>query len=113
MTASAQPQDFVTVINIMTVQPGTHDAVAKLQLDLVENVKRDWPGFIAQTTLISTDGTKVATIERWRTQADVYAIANDAGLLEYRRQIQHYAELAPALYEIVGDSQSPLHRSEQ
>ena len=99
-------QNVVTVINIISVQPGKQETVAALQLELVEKVKRGWPGFISQQTLTSTDGTKVATIERWRTQEDLLAITTDPGLLEYRHKIQQYAEIAPAMYKVIGESQS-------
>ena len=106
MAKSIDNQDGVTVINIITVQPGKQETVATLQLEAVEKVKQGWPGFVSQQTLSSTDGTKVATIERWRTQEDLLAIVKDPSLLEYRSKIQQYAELAPAMYKVIGDSQS-------
>ena len=106
MLKSVDNPGVVTVINIMAVQPGKQERVATLQLELVEKVKQSWPGFISQQTLISTDGTKVATIERWRTQEDLLAITKNPSLLEYRSQIQQYAELAPAIYQVIGEKQS-------
>ncbi|MEV7091190.1 antibiotic biosynthesis monooxygenase [Streptomyces sp. NPDC093085] len=96
--------DRVWVINTITVQPGKAQIVADLQVELVDEVKKDWPGFISQHTLIALDGSHVATVEAWADFATLKAIVEDERLLEYRARIAEHATLAPVPYKVVGDT---------
>lgn len=105
--APAEPTS-ITVINTITLRtPNRQALVADLQAELAQDVKQHAPGFVSQQTLVSVDGTQVATIERWASMQELLAVTRDPRLLAYRERIQQHADLAPVSFHLHHD----LHRS--
>ncbi|NEN75037.1 hypothetical protein F9B74_01685 [Pelistega sp. NLN82] len=106
VSAFAQSSDqMVWVINTFTMNEGENpETVANLQLELVQNVKMKWSGFISQQTLISQDKKTVSTIEVYNNFDTLKAIASNETLVEYRHKIQQYAQMNPVVYQLVGSS---------
>ncbi|WP_159991963.1 hypothetical protein [Pelistega ratti] len=106
VSAFAQSSDqMVWVINTFTMNEGENpETVANLQLELVQNVKMKWNGFISQQTLISQDKKTVSTIEVYNNFDTLKAIASNEKLVEYRHKIQQYAQMNPVVYQLVGSS---------
>lgn len=102
-TLSANSQQ-VWVINTIAAKEGQAEAIAALQLELVEKVKAGWPGFISQQTLVSRDGRTVTTIEVWNDFDTLKAIAESPRLIEYRQRIQQLGTLSPVLYRLAGST---------
>ncbi len=60
---AANTGERVWVINTFTMKAGEKpETVADLQLELVEKIKKPWPGFVSQQTLISQDGKTVSAL---------------------------------------------------
>lgn len=95
----------VWVINTLTLNPGEKpEVVAGLQLELVDKLKKNWPGFISQETLISKDGRTVTTVEAYENFEALKAIAEDSRLVEYRKRIQQHATMSPVVYGLGGST---------
>ena len=89
----------VWVVNTITLKDASKaQSVADLQLELVDKVKRTWPGFVSQQTLVAQDGKTVTTVEAWVNFETLKAITADARLLAYRARIEELATLSPILY---------------
>jgi Antibiotic biosynthesis monooxygenase len=103
----AQPTP-ITVINTITLRtPNQQALVADLQVELAQDVKQHAPGFVSQQTLISVDGTQVATIEHWASMQELLAVTRDPRLVAYRERIQQHADLAPVPFHLHHDLHSP------
>lgn len=97
----------VIAINVIRVAPSNQKVVANLQLELVEKIKRSWPGFLSQKTLVAADGTKVTTVEEYASMDSLLAIVHDAGLLAYRQKIVDAGgSMDAAVYKQWGDAKA-------
>lgn len=98
-------QQQVWVVNTFTMKTEHEpEVVANLQLELVRNVKANWPGFISQQTLISQDRRIVRTIEVWSDMNALKTIASDPQLVAYRNRILEHADMQPIVHKLYGST---------
>lgn len=94
-------QEFLTVINVFTVDPADQQQLLELLAGATETSVRHSRGFVSASLHRSLDGTKVTMYAQWRTVADYQAMREDPAPLPYFRQALAIAKFDPGIYEVV------------
>jgi quinol monooxygenase YgiN len=98
-------EGYATFINTFRCRPANQPEVVQINVDIVEQVAKTFPGFISASVHRSTDGTRVINYLQWETpghlaamqrSAEFQAIAGRfAGLIEFEPhecEVAHVAE---------------------
>lgn len=93
----------VTFVNILEVEEGKQDEVAKILQDATDTVISKRPGFVSVTLLASKDGKRIVNVARWASAADVQATQNDPAAAELGKKLAGLAKPVPGIYDIVGE----------
>jgi quinol monooxygenase YgiN len=100
MTTISKDNQFVTLINVFTVEPDKQQQLVDLLIDATDVAMRHLPGFISANIHRSLDGTKVANYAQWRSVEDYQAIFKNPTVLPHMQQAAAIAKFEHALYEV-------------
>lgn len=92
---------YATFINTFRCAPENQDTVVQLNVAIVEQVAREFPGFVSATAQRSLDGIRVINDLQWRTAADLAAMQRSAQFQEVARGFAGLIEFDPHEVEIV------------
>lgn len=90
-----------TFINTFRCAPENQDTVVQLNVDIVDRVARESPGFVSATVHRSLDGTRVINYLQWRSAADLAAMQRSAQFQEIARGFAGLIEFDPHQVEIM------------
>jgi quinol monooxygenase YgiN len=75
--------------------PEDQDTVVQVNVDIVERVARESPGFVSATVHRSLDGTRVINYLQWQTAADLASMQRSAQFQEIARGFAGLIEFDP------------------
>jgi quinol monooxygenase YgiN len=101
MTTITKGAEFITLINVFTVDPINQQQLIDLLVEATEVSVRSKPGFISSSLHKSLDGSKVTMYAQWRSAKDYHAMREDPAPLPYLQQALSIAKFEPGIYEVV------------
>ena len=69
-----QSETEITLVNLFTVKPEKQQSAATKVAEIYRTIVSQQPGFIAAKIHTSLDGTRVAAIAQWNSEADLEAM---------------------------------------
>jgi quinol monooxygenase YgiN len=101
MTMIAENTEFVTLINVFTVEPSNQHELLALLAKATDTSVRGIPGFISASLHRSTDGSKVAMYAQWQSVEHYQAMRSNPIASPYLEQALAIAKFEPGMYEVV------------
>ena len=101
MTTISADNNFLTLINIFTVDPSNQLKLVDLLMLATESSVCKATGFISSSLHRSIDGTKVTMYAQWRSMEDYQAMRNNPEASPYLQQALEIAKFEPGMYEVV------------
>jgi heme-degrading monooxygenase HmoA len=101
MTAISKEANFLTLINVFTVEPINQQKLVNLLTLATENTVRKVAGFISSSLHRSIDGTKVAMYAQWKSIEDYQNMRNNSTASPYLEEALKIAKFDPGMYEVV------------
>jgi len=93
--------DYVTLINVFTVEPKDQDRLVDMLVEATGAVMRDIPGFISANIHKSADGVRVANYAQWRSAEDFQAMLKNPQAQAHMAPIGEFASFDAHLYSVV------------
>jgi len=100
MTTISKESNYLTLINIFTVDPGNQQKLVDLLEQATETVRKV-PGFVSSSLHRSLDGTKVTMYAQWRSMEDYNAMRSNPAAAPFLQQALEIARFEPGMYEVV------------
>lgn len=101
MTTISKEANFLTLINIFTVDPVNQQKLVDLLTLATESSVRKVRGFISSSLHRSIDGTKVTMYAQWRSIEDYQNMRNNSTTSPYLEEALKIAKFDPGMYEVV------------
>ena len=101
MTTISKEANFLTLINIFTVDPTNQQTLLNLLTLATNSSVRKVPGFISSSLHRSIDGTKVTMYAQWRSIEDYQKMRNNSSVSPYLDEALKIAKFEPGMYEVV------------
>lgn len=101
MTKIAKESNFLTLINVFTVEPTNQQKLVDLLTLATESSVRKVTGFISSSLHRSIDGTKVTMYAQWKSIEDYQNMRNNATASPYLEEALKIAKFDPGMYEVV------------
>jgi quinol monooxygenase YgiN len=101
MALISKENNFVTLINIFTVEPAKQQQLMDLLIRATTTTVGNVPGFISASFHRSFDGTKIAVYAQWRSKEDYQAMRRDPSASPYLEQALALATFEPGMYEVM------------
>jgi quinol monooxygenase YgiN len=92
---------YATFINTFRCQPAHQPEVVQINIDIVEQVARTFPGFISASVHGSTDGTRVVNYLQWKTPEHLAAMQRSPEFQAIARRFTGLIEFEPHECEVV------------
>jgi quinol monooxygenase YgiN len=93
--------NFLTLINIFTVDPANQQKLVDLLIAATEESVTKIAGFISSSLHKSLDGTKVTMYAQWRSLTDYQNMRNNPTASPYLEQALQMATFESGMYEVV------------
>jgi quinol monooxygenase YgiN len=101
MPTIAKNTQYVTLINVFTVESENQQRLIDLLIRSTTMSVKDAPSFISASLHRSLDGTKVTMYAQWRSKEDYEAMRNDASRPPTLQEALTFAKFDPGMYEVV------------
>ena len=101
MTTISPENNFLTLINVFTVDPSNQQKLVDLLTLATENSVTKITGFISASLHRSLDGTKVTMYAQWRSREDYQNMRANPTASPYLSQALEIASFEPGMYEVV------------
>ena len=101
MTTISKQNNYLTLINVFTVEPVNQQRLVDLLTLATESSVRNITGFISSSLHRSLDGTKVTMYAQWRSMEDYQTMRNNSTASPYLQQALEFARFDPGMYEVV------------
>lgn len=101
MTTISKEANFLTLINVFTVEPANQQKLVDLLTLATENSVRKVTGFISSSLHKSIDGTKVTMYAQWKSTEDYQNMRNNPTASPYLEEALEIAKFEPGMYEVV------------
>lgn len=101
MSTISPDNQFLTLINVFTVEPGNQQKLVDLLTNATDGSITKIPGFISSTLHRSLDGTKVTMHAQWRTMEDYNRMRSNPTASPFLEEALKIATFAPGMYEVV------------
>src|SRR6202049_2494993 len=92
--------NFLTLINVFTVQPHDQQKLIDLLTLATESSVIKLEGFISASLHRSIDGSKVTMYAQWRSMEDYQKMHSNPGASPYLTQALKMAKFEPGTYEV-------------
>lgn len=93
--------NFLTLINVFTVDPINQQNLVDLLTMATESSVRKVKGFISSSLHRSIDGTKVTMYAQWKSIEDYQNMRSNTTASPYLEEALKIAEFDPGIYEVV------------
>jgi quinol monooxygenase YgiN len=101
MTTISKEANFLTLINVFTVEPINQQKLVNLLTLATESTVRKVAGFISSSLHRSIDGTKVTMYAQWKSIEDYQNMRDNAAASPYLVEALKIAKFDPGMYEVV------------
>jgi quinol monooxygenase YgiN len=101
MTIISKQNNYLTLINVFTVEPANQQKLVDLLTLATKSSVQNITGFISSSLHRSLDGTKVTMYAQWRSMEDYQNMRNNATASPYLQQALEFAKFEPGMYEVV------------
>ena len=101
MTTISKESNFLTLINVFTVEPVNQQKLVDLLILATENTVKNITGFISSSLHRSLDGTKVTMYAQWKSMEDYQNMRNNSIASPYLKQALAFAKFEPGMYEVI------------
>jgi quinol monooxygenase YgiN len=101
MTTISKEANFLTLINVFTVDSINQQALVDLLTLATEGSVRKVNGFISSSLHRSIDGTKVTMYAQWKSIEDYQNMRSNSTASPYLEEALKIANFAPGMYEVV------------
>ncbi|HLT50211.1 MAG TPA: antibiotic biosynthesis monooxygenase family protein [Aequorivita sp.] len=101
MTIITKEANFLTLINVFTVEPINQQNLIDLLTMATESSVRKVKGFISSSLHRSIDGTKVTMYAQWKSIEDYQNMRNNTTASPYLEEALKIAKFDPGMYEVV------------
>jgi quinol monooxygenase YgiN len=106
MTNISPENQYLTLINVFTVDPSNQQKLIDLLTLATEETVSRVDGFISASLHRSLDGEKVTMYAQWRSVEVYMAMRKDPKASPYLDQALSFATFDPGMYEVVKTFQS-------
>src|ERR1700744_3153889 len=100
MTNISKENNYLTLINVFTVEPSNQQKLVEL-LKLATATVRQVPGFVSSSLHRGLDGTKVTMYAQWRSPEDYNGMGSHPVASPFLQQALEIARFEPGMYEVV------------
>jgi len=101
MTIITKEANFLTLINVFTVEPINQQNLIDLLSMATESSVRKVKGFISSSLHRSIDGTKVTMYAQWKSIEDYQNMRKNTTASPYLEEALKIAKFDPGMYEVV------------
>lgn len=101
MTTITKEANFLTLINVFTVDPINQQRLVDLLTLATEISVRQITGFISSSLHRSIDGTKVTMYAQWKSIEDYQNMRSNSTASPYLEEALKIAKFEPGMYEVV------------
>ena len=101
MTTITKGSNFLTLINVFTVDPANQQKLVDLLTLATESSVRKVTGFISSSLHRSLDGTKVTMYAQWKSMDDYQNMRKNSTSSPYLDEALKMAKFDPGMYEVV------------
>lgn len=101
MTTISKEANFLTLINVFTVDPDNQQKLVELLTLATESTIVNVAGFISCSLHRSIDGTKVTMYAQWKSMEDYQNMRNNATASPFLDEALKIAKFDPGMYEVV------------
>jgi len=101
MALISKENNFVTLINIFTVEPARQQQLIDLLIRATTTTVGNVPGFISASFHRSFDGTRIAVYAQWSSEEDYQAMRRNPSASSYMDQALALATFELGMYEVV------------
>jgi quinol monooxygenase YgiN len=101
MTTISKEANFLTLINVFTVEPINQQKLVDLLSLATESTVRKVAGFISSSLHRSIDGTKVTMYAQWKSMEDYQNMRKNSAASPYLEEALKIAKFDPGMYEVV------------
>jgi len=101
MTTISTEHQYLTLINVFTVEPADQQRLIDLLTLATDSSVRNITGFISSSLHRGIDGTKVTMYAQWRSIEDYQAMRNNATASPYLEEALKFAKFDMGMYEVV------------
>ena len=107
MTTIATNNNFVTLINVFTVEPENQQRLVDIFVE-AGHAMSERSGFISANIHKSLDGTRVINYVQWRSKEDFEAISNHPDTTSHINEIKKLAKGNTSFYEVCAVCEAKL-----
>ena len=100
MTTITKENNYLTLINVFTVDPANQQKLINLLIQATETVKKE-PGFISSSLHRSLDGKKVTMYAQWESIDRYNQMRSNPTASPFLLQALEIASFDPGMYEVV------------
>src|SRR5450432_2678535 len=101
MTTISKDKNFLTLINVFTVEPVNQQQLVDLLTLATQSSVRKIQGFISSGLHRSLDGSKVTMYAQWQSIEDYQKMRNNPDASPYLQQALTIAKFEAGMYEVV------------
>jgi heme-degrading monooxygenase HmoA len=101
MTTISKENNYLTLINIFTVDPENQQKLVDLLISATESTVRNIEGFISSSLHKSIDGTKVTMYAQWKSLEDYQNMRNNSTASPYLEEALKIAKFDMGMYDVV------------
>ena len=101
MTTISKESNFLTLINVFTVEPVNQQKLVDLLTLATESTVKNITGFISSSLHRSIDSTKVTMYAQWKSMEDYQKMRNNSTASPYLQQALEFAKFEPGMYEVM------------
>ena len=101
MTTISKEANYLTLINVFTVNPTNQQELVDLLTLATESSVRKVKGFISSSLHRSIDGKKVTMYAQWKSIDDYQNMRNNSMASPYLEEALKIAKFDPGMYEVV------------
>lgn len=101
MTKISVENNYLTLINVFTVDPSNQQKLVDLLILATEESVVKITGFISSSLYKSFDGSKVTMYAQWRSAEDYQNMRNNPTASPYLEEALKIATFEPGMYNVV------------
>jgi quinol monooxygenase YgiN len=101
MTTISKENNYLTLINVFTVETENQQKLVDLLILATKNTVRNIEGFISSSLHKSLDGTKVTMYAQWKSIEDYQNMRNNSTASPYLEEALKIAKFEMGMYEVV------------